>query len=99
MALPAPMPLALAVPVNRAVPGANDASGWNISEAITMEEALTFYTKNVAYQMYRENERGQLEVGMKADFIILNKNPLNIDPSQVSELEIKAIYRDGLEQR
>ena len=64
-----------------------------------MEEALIFYTKNVAYQMFRENERGQLDVGMKADFIVLDKNPLTIDPSQVSKIEIQALYQNGFKVR
>ena len=91
--------LGLGVPVNRLKPGEQNAVGWNTSEAITMEEALTFYTKNVAYQMFRENERGQLEVGMKADFIVLNKNPLTTDPSQVSNIDIQALYQNGFRVR
>jgi len=91
--------LGLGVPVNRLKPGEQNAVGWNTSEAITMEEALTFYTKNVAYQMFRENERGQLDVGMKADFIVLNKNPLTTDPSQVSNIEIQALYQNGFKVR
>ena len=88
---------ALAVPVNRSRPGEKTGEGWNISEAITMEESLEFYTHNVAYQMFREQERGALEIGMKADFIVLNRNPLAIDPSEVSKISIKAVYQNGLQ--
>ena len=91
--------LGLSVPVNRLQPGVQNAKGWNTSEAITMAEALTFYTKNVAYQMFRENERGQLEVGMKADFIVLNNNPLTIDASEVSKITINAVYQNGTKVR
>ena len=90
---------ALGVPVNRLAPGVKDADGWNIAEAITLEESLTFYTKNAAYQLFRENDRGQLEVGMKADFLALNRNPLTIDPSEVSKISIKAVYQNGLQIR
>ena len=90
---------ALGVPVNRLAPGVKDADGWNIAEAITLEESLTFYTKNAAYQLFRENDRGQLEVGMKADFLALNRNPLKIDPSEVSKISIKAVYQNGLHIR
>jgi predicted amidohydrolase YtcJ len=64
-----------------------------------MEESLTFYTKNVAYQLFREQERGALEIGMKADFLVLSENPLTIDPSEVIEIVIKSIYQDGLRIR
>ena len=88
--------LGLAVPVNRLQPGEKSGESWNISEAITIKEALTFYTKNVAYQLFRENERGQLQVGMKADFIVLNKNLLEIDSWEVSTVGITALYKNGL---
>jgi predicted amidohydrolase YtcJ len=91
--------LALAVPVNRLQPGEKSGGNWNISEAITMEESLTFYTKNVAYQLFREQERGALEIGMKADFLVLSENPLTIDPSEVIEIVIKSIFQDGLRIR
>ena len=91
--------LALAVPVNRLGPGIKDADSWNITETITMDESFTFYTKNVAYQLFRENDRGSIEVGMKADFIVLEKNPLEIDPSEVSTVVIKALYQNGIKLR
>jgi predicted amidohydrolase YtcJ len=63
---------ALHVPVTRTSPAASLTQAWNIVEAITENEALTFYTKNVAYQMFREDERGSLEVGKSADFLVLD---------------------------
>jgi len=90
---------ALGVPINRLAPGVKDASGWNISQAITLEESLTFYTKNAAYQMFREHERGSLQAGMKADFIVLEKNLFKIDPSEVSSVAITALYQNGVKLR
>ena len=87
--------LALAVPVNRLKPGESSGQAWNLREAITMDESLTFYTKNIAFQFFREDERGQLQVGMKADFIVLAQNPLTIKLSSVSEIEIQAVYQNG----
>lgn len=90
---------ALAVPVNRVPPGSKEQSGWSLNEAITIDESLTFYTSAVAHQMFRETERGRLAPGMKADFLILDKNPMNIDPSEVSEIEIHAMYQNGVRVR
>ena len=75
---------ALQVPVTRTNPLAAAHQPWSIEEAITQEESLTFYTKNAAYQMFRENERGVLEVGKSADFIVLHENV------------IKSIYINGV---
>ncbi len=86
---------ALAVPINRLSPGTENEDGWNTSEAITMCESLTFYTKNVAQQMFREEERGALEIGMKADFIVLERDLFHVDPKEVATVNIKALYRNG----
>jgi len=69
--------LALNVPVTRTNPLLGITQPWNIEEAITKEESLRFYTNNVAYQMFRENERGTLEAGKTADFIVMSNE--NID--------------------
>ena len=86
---------ALAVPVNRLGPGAQNEPGWNISEAITMEESLTFYTVNAAYQLFREDERGRLEIGMSADFLLLNRNPFETPPHEVASISTKTVYQNG----
>ncbi len=87
--------LALAVPVNRLAPGVHSEDSWNISEAITMEESLTFYTANAAYQLFRESERSSLKVGMKADFLTLNRNPFETPPHEVASISIKSVYQNG----
>jgi predicted amidohydrolase YtcJ len=69
--------LALNVPVTRTNPLLGITQPWNIEEAITKEESLRFYTNNVAYQMFRENERGTLAAGKTADFIVMSNE--NID--------------------
>jgi len=90
---------ALGVPVNRLAPGVKDADEWNIAEAITLEDSLTFYTKNAAFQMFRQHERGALQVGMKADFIVLEKNLFKIDPSVFSSVAITGLYQNGIKLR
>jgi predicted amidohydrolase YtcJ len=74
---------ALDIPVTRTNPAAGVTNPWNLDEAITQEESLTFYTRNVAYQMFRENERGTFAHGKKADFIVLRGN------------EIESIFLNG----
>lgn len=82
---------ALFVPVNRV--GASGGTAWSPEEAITIEESMTFYTSAVAYQNFRENELGKLEAGYKADFIILDKNPL-----KNSDVSIVDVYKSGIKQ-
>jgi predicted amidohydrolase YtcJ len=86
---------ALAVPVHRQSPDGYPKEGWSKQEAITIEESMTFYTKNVAYQSFRETQLGKLEVGLRADFVILDQSPLTAPAHQIRELEILALYRKG----
>jgi predicted amidohydrolase YtcJ len=66
---------AICVPVTRtnAVDGVSEA--WVIEEALSMDDSLTFYTKNAAYQLFRESEFGTLEVGRRAAFLVLDSDP------------------------
>ena len=86
---------ALAVPVHRQSPDGFPAEGWSKHEAITIEESMTFYTRNVAFQTFREESLGRLEAGMRADFVILDQSPLTAPAQQIRELEIVALYRKG----
>ena len=87
---------ALAVPVHRQSPDGYPEHGWSKQEALSIAESMTFYTRNVAYQTFRENQLGTLEVGMRADFIVLDKNPLEVDPHEVSSIKILDLYKAGL---
>jgi len=87
--------VALAVPVHRQSPEKEPAKGWSIDQAISIEESMHFYTASVAHQLFREADFGTLEVGKVADFIILNQNPLEVDPHEVRNIKVLATYRAG----
>jgi len=87
--------VALAVPLHRQSPDQQPPQGWSIEQAITIEEAMHFYTAAVAHQLFREGDYGTLEVGKIADFIILDANPMQIDPHEVRNIKVLATYRKG----
>jgi predicted amidohydrolase YtcJ len=87
--------LALAVPVHRQSLDQQPPQGWSIEQAISIEEAMHFYTAAVAHQLFREADYGTLEVGKVADFIILDHNPMQIKPHEVREIKVSATYRKG----
>jgi predicted amidohydrolase YtcJ len=87
--------LALAVPVHRQSPDQQPPQGWSIEQAISIEESMHFYTAAVAHQLFREADFGTLEVGKVADFIILDRNPLETKPHDVRNLKVLATYRKG----
>ena len=85
----------LAVPVHRQSPDGFPAEGWSKHEAITIEESMTSYTCNVAFQNFKEERLGRLEAGMRADFVVLDQNPCDIAALEVRNLKILALYRKG----
>jgi predicted amidohydrolase YtcJ len=66
---------AISVPVTRTNAADGITEPWVIEQALTMDESLSFYTKNAAYQLFRENEFGALEVGKRAAFLVLDSDP------------------------
>jgi predicted amidohydrolase YtcJ len=64
-------------------------------ERVTAAEALALYTTQAAYAMHRETELGSLEVGKRADFVVVDGNPLTIDPARLTGLTVLATALDG----
>lgn len=89
---------ALAVPVHRQSPDRQPPEGWSIDQAITIEESMHFYTVAVAQQLFRENDYGTLEKDKVADLIILDRNPLEVEPHEVCQIKVLATYRRGIKQ-
>ncbi|MHA1776631.1 MAG: metal-dependent hydrolase with the TIM-barrel fold protein [Promethearchaeia archaeon] len=65
------------------------------SQSLTIQEALKMYTYEIAYTSFEENERGSLEVGKIADMVILNKNPLQMEPNKLGELKVESLIMGG----
>ncbi len=64
-------------------------------ERITPEQALLSYTREAAIVLGIEDQVGTLEVGKYADFVVLSKNPLQIDPMKIKEIKIEATVMNG----
>ena len=65
-------------------------------QAITAQQALQAYTVNAAYQFGMEKDAGSLEVGKFADFVVLDRNPLEVDPDEIRNVRVLATVRGGL---
>lgn len=64
--------------------------GWLTEQKMTIEEAIKGYTIWAAYAAFQEDVLGSIEVGKYADFTILDKDILTIEPSEI--LNTKPIY-------
>ncbi|WP_170559080.1 amidohydrolase [Ruegeria atlantica] len=87
---------AIEAAVLRQLDGRKDVPPLGGEEArLTVDQALTAHTINAAHGMGMGNEIGSLEVGKKADLVVVSENLYEIDPNEISEVEILYTIMDG----
>lgn len=64
-------------------------------ERIPIMEALKAVTVNAAYQYGEEDSKGTLTVGKKADFVVLERNPLEVPMEEIKDIAICQTYKSG----
>lgn len=52
-------------------------------------------TINSAYQSFEEDKKGSLKVGKIADLVILDANPMKVDPTKIKEIVVLETIKDG----
>lgn len=57
--------------------------------------ALKAMTLWPAYQHFEEKTKGSLEVGKLADLVILDKNPLTVDPMTIKDIKVVETIKEG----
>jgi predicted amidohydrolase YtcJ len=65
------------------------------SERLDLESLLRGYTIDAAYQLHMEDEIGSLEVGKKADLVVLDRNLFEIDPYEIHQTKVIMTILDG----
>jgi predicted amidohydrolase YtcJ len=69
----------------------------NPEETISVTQALDLYTRKGAYVNYVEDRLGTLSPGKLADTIVLEENPLEIDPVKLKNIHINMTFVNGKE--
>jgi predicted amidohydrolase YtcJ len=57
-------------------------------ERMTVRDALALYTGEAAFAMRREQDLGSLEPGKLADFIVVDRSPLDIEPERIADIRV-----------
>ena len=69
--------------------------GFEIQEKLTREQALRGMTIWAAKAAFQENEKGSLEIGKAADFIIIDKNIMTCNENEILKTKVFATYING----
>jgi hypothetical protein len=64
-------------------------------QRITPFEALKSLTIWAAIQYFEENSKGTLTKGKVADFVILDKNPVKINPLDIHDIKVVESIKEG----
>lgn len=66
-----------------------------IKQCIDVYDALKAVTIDAAYQYHEENRKGSIAPGKIADFVILDKNPLEVEKSQIRNIRVLETIKEG----
>tara|TARA_X000001036_G_scaffold412496_1_gene426052 strand:- start:263 stop:1888 length:1626 start_codon:yes stop_codon:yes gene_type:complete len=70
-------------------------NGFQMENALTRIETLRGMTIWGAYFNFEENEKGSLEVGKSADFIVIDQNIMEINADKIPNTQVLKTFVDG----
>ncbi|MFS0770707.1 amidohydrolase [Sphingomonas sp. 1P08PE] len=71
------------------------SGGWRPEEAVTREQAWRAFTQGGAYAAFAEDKFGRLAPGQRADFIIVDRDPLLASPSDLRATKVEETWVGG----
>ena len=64
-------------------------------ECISVEQGLRSMTIDAAWQARMDHALGTLEVGKYADLVVLDEDPMKVDPSRLSQIGVRETWVEG----
>ncbi|WP_374391536.1 amidohydrolase [Sphingopyxis sp.] len=76
----------IAAAISRTDASGQPVGGWRPEETVTRETALDGFTRTAAYAAFAEDRLGTLMPGMRADFVMLESDPLLASPDEIRKM-------------
>ena len=76
----------IAAAISRTDAAGQPFGGWHPEEAVSRESALDGFTRTAAYAAFAEDRLGTLMPGMRADFLIVDSDPLLASPDEIRRM-------------
>lgn len=86
---------AIQVALTRRGPSAGPGEPWIPEERADLARMIAAYTIAGAYLRFEEHERGSIEVGKYADYIMLDRNLFDIPPQQIHLVKVVETVFEG----
>jgi predicted amidohydrolase YtcJ len=65
------------------------------SERLRLDSLVDGYTRNAAFQLRRADQLGSIEVGKRADLVVLDRNLFEIDRYDIHKVRPVSVWLDG----
>jgi len=64
-------------------------------ERLTSEQALRMFTIEAARASFEEDRKGSIRPGKLADMVVLDRDPLSVEPEQIGNIRVRMTLLDG----
>src|SRR5699024_9163458 len=64
-------------------------------ECVSVYEALKVVTSNAAYAYFEEDEKGSIAEGKLADYVVLDRNPLEVEAIEIKDIQVVETIKEG----
>ena len=88
-----------AVAISRTDANGQPFGGWMPSETVSREAALKAYTADAAYAGFGDGRFGRLVPGERADFLLVDRDPMLASPEAVRNTQIVEVWVGGKRMR
>ncbi|MFW5634187.1 MAG: amidohydrolase [Erythrobacter sp.] len=85
----------IAVAISRTDANGRPFGGWRAKETVSREQALAGFTADAAHAGFAEGRFGRLLPGERADFLLVDRDPLLASPSEIREARIAQVWVGG----
>lgn len=85
----------IAAAISREGPDGTPAGGWQPQEKVSRVAALAGYTTGAAYAGFAEGRFGRLAVGERADFVVIDRDPMVVSPAEIAATKVLQSWVGG----
>ena len=69
--------------------------GWNPEQIVSRNESIRAFTLDAAFAGFMEDQIGSLEVGKRADFIVLDRDIITVPAEEIFQIVVEQTWLDG----
>ena len=89
----------IAAAISRTDAAGEPFGGWFPSETVSREAAFAGYTSDAAFAGFAEGRFGRLLPGERADFLLVDRDPLLASPAEIRQTKVIAVWIGGVKVR